>query len=58
MMPPPNFWSPRGVLPILAIRECAAEKGMVFKPFGLVKGMVFKPFGLVKGMVFKPFSLV
>ena len=25
---------------ILAIRVCAAGKGMVFKPFGLVKGLV------------------
>ena len=32
---------------ILAIWVCAAGKGMVFKPFGLIKGMVFKPFGLV-----------
>ena len=26
---------------MLAIRVCAAGKGMVFKPFGLLKGMVF-----------------
>ena len=42
----------------LDIRVCAAEEGMVFKPFGLLKGMVIKPFGLVEGMVFKPFGLV
>ena len=36
---------------ILAIRICAAEEDMIFKPFGLVKGMVFKPFGLVKSLV-------
>ena len=43
---------------ILAIRVCAAGKGMVLKPFSLVKGMVFKPFGLVKYVVFKSFGLV
>ena len=35
----------------MAIRVCAAGKGMVFKPFGQVKGMVFKQFGLVEGLV-------
>ena len=35
----------------MAIRVCAAGKGMVFKPFGLVKDMVFKQFGLVEGLV-------
>ena len=32
--------SARGVLGYLAIRVCAAGKGMVCKPFGLVKGLV------------------
>ena len=36
VLPLRAVWFPRGVLPYMDIRVCAAGKGTVFKPFSLV----------------------